>query len=331
MSGLYATIAWHEDLAEQQAADLAALLATRAAAPWHRIETVAARGSGLAAVWPESGAGWRTAAVTADAEQTAAVQVGGDAAQAARRLLELADPAHLAQRRMTPLGYAAIHCRPGRLLIASDRLGTHPVYLRQRPYGYAVATSALPLARLEPRASLDPLAVASLLTLGQLIGTRTLFAGIEALPAGAIWTLAPDSRQETRATWPPWPEPAGTLRERVTNLHRALRASIDAAAHPGIPGLLLSGGLDSRLLAALLVNGQQPPRAYTFGAAGCADIQLARRVASELRLEHEVAPTTAAALRQVLRHGVALTDGMISLLHFHGLELLPVMRTAVDV
>ena len=61
-----------------------------------------------------------------------------------------------------------------------------------------------------------------------------------------------------------------------------------AAARSSSPRLSLSGGHDSRLLAAALVHAGHRIVASTGGPAASADVVIARRVASTLGLEHKV-------------------------------------------
>jgi asparagine synthase (glutamine-hydrolysing) len=95
--------------------------------------------------------------------------------------------------------------------------------------------------------------------------------------------------------------------------------------------VLLSGGLDSRLVLAHLVRAGARPRAYTFGEPETADAVLAARVAAELRVPHTFAPWTPAALGEVIAHAVWLTDGQVPAHHLHGTDLLPVLRREVAV
>ncbi|MFB4303132.1 asparagine synthase-related protein [Actinomadura sp. NTSP31] len=69
-------------------------------------------------------------------------------------------------------------------------------------------------------------------------------------------------------------------------------ALVDAAAplgrHPEPVELVLSGGRDSRLMAAVLKAAGVPFTGATHGFADDPDVVLARRVAEELGIEHHV-------------------------------------------
>ncbi|MGD8396441.1 MAG: asparagine synthase-related protein, partial [Candidatus Eiseniibacteriota bacterium] len=347
MTTLLGALAWHDDPSGavdggghpvatagpgvgQAAADLDRLLAHRPAAPWHEVERRDGVAGSVAVVSPASAAGWRPAAVGGAPHELVAVVAGGNAAPGVARLAATADVAELTRRRLLPVTYAGARLRGDRLELVADRLGSHPLYVRRRPYGLVFGTSALLLALLEPRSRLDPLTVAALLCFGQPLGRRTLFEDVEALPAGAVGTWTARGSTQHAPDWPPLEAACGHLADRARALGAALEAAVTAGHHAGQAGLLLSGGLDSRLLLALLAPVQGPLAAYTFGADGCLDIQLARRVTAHVEVTHRVRPTTAEALGRTLRHGVALTDGTVSTLHFVGLEVLPGMRDEVD-
>ncbi len=133
------------------------------------------------------------------------------------------------------------------------------------------ATNLLSLA--EPGLGLDPAGVADLLAWGAPIGARSLLVGVEA----------------RRAPWSPSPPPIhpGALSddERADRLWTLLVEAL-AAAGPG--RVALSGGLDSRAVAAAAVQAGHAVDAGTFGDADAADLPAACAVAQILGLRHDV-------------------------------------------
>jgi hypothetical protein len=307
---------------------LAQVLAHRPAASWEETEVVAAPGAAFAVVAPAvrdpAFDGRDTAAVGSAHGRVAAAIAGGEAQRAVSRLL------HPAPRQedttLVPFPYAAVTWDARRLDIHLDRLGAWPLYLRRLPGRVLLGTAALPLAQCAPTCDLDPEGVAELLTLGQLLGARTLYRGIEALPAGARWTLTAGEARTRRLEFRDEPAANRPLDQAADMILAALDEAVRIAPVSPRPGLLLSGGLDSRLVLALLLRQNHAVRAFTFGALGCADLELARRVTETLGTSHRAAPWSAAAWAQVFDHAVALTDGHVSGLHFHGTDLLPEMR-----
>jgi hypothetical protein len=124
--------------------------------------------------------------------------------------------------------------------------------------------------------------------------------------------------------------PAGgrSLPQVADRIQDALSAAIGDALREcaGPAGVLLSGGLDSRLVLAHLAGAGALPTAWTFGAPEAADVRLAGAVARELQVPHTIHPWTPTALARVLPDCVALTDGQVPVHHLHGTDLLPLLR-----
>lgn len=356
MAGLFAVVLFASpgDPNSAVAAErlLAHIKATRPAARWERVATAIA-GSGAFAViaagreetadspgmsppaapLPVPGSGLRdlgNAALAVAGGACALAVAGGPAAPLVERLLaEMLRGSCPATWRQTllPFPHAALSFDGERLAMALDPLGAWPVYVRRLPGGLAIGTAALPLARLAPARDLDPAGVTELLAFGQLLGNRTLYADVEALPPGARVLATRAGIEVTRIELASAPAPRRAIGAAADSLLAALTAAVEQSLGPGeTPGLLLSGGLDSRLLLALLAARSPLMTALTFGEPGSADEIYARRAATTAQVPHHVAPWTAGALARVLPHAVALTDGQVPAVHFHGTDILPALR-----
>jgi Asparagine synthase len=361
MAGLFAVVQWTLDTSDpsQDRAPgapsavedvLTSLLRARPQASFEQRVRLAGRGGAVAVSAPGSGPaltagaaadlGWAAAGVGADGGRIAALVASGPAAAGLAGLL--AGPKGRASP-LLPYPHAAILWDGEELHVWMDELGAWPLYFRRlSPRALAIGTAALPLATLSPAAELDRLAVAELLAFGQPLATRTLFAGIEALPPGARAVFGPERTAIASAIPADRPAPRRPLGAAAERIDRALAESIalvDAAKPvPAVaggagapergPGVLLSGGLDSRLVLAHLVRSEAHPRAYTFGEPDTADAELAARVAAALGVPHTFAPWTPAGLTRVLAHAVWLTDGQVAAHHLHGTDLLPALRLA---
>jgi asparagine synthase (glutamine-hydrolysing) len=188
----------------------------------------------------------------------------------------------------------------------------------------------LPLALLAPVSDFDPEGVAELLSVGQLFGRRTLFREVEALPPGARYTIEADSVRRGRFRPADSPAPRRPLDRAADEILAALDEITERGSPPGaMPGVLLSGGLDSRLVLALLVRHGQAARAITFGQPRSTDLSYARRVTEVLGVPHRIADWTPEGLGRVLAHAVALTDGQVAAIHFHGMDVLDGLRSEV--
>ncbi|WP_176611436.1 asparagine synthase-related protein [Actinomadura sp. WMMB 499] len=128
----------------------------------------------------------------------------------------------------------------------------------------------------------------------------TPFAGVRALPADAVLTAAPGRGATVRERAVPDAEPMpADARERRRRVQRLAEALVDAAAPLAAHGepveLALSGGRDSRIMAAVLRAAEVPMIATTHGFADDPDVVLARRIAGLLGLEHRVSLTATTA------------------------------------
>ncbi len=353
MAGLFAVVRWGRDPRQADRAselELAQLLSRRPAGHWEEMRTAAVGNGAFAVIAAPTSQPVRpampsaassaleslrivdlgTAALAAAGGECAAAVAAGPAADVATALLRQARPP--APAFTAPLGlascpHAALHWDGERLNLALDLLGAWPFYVRELPDGLAVGTAALPLALLSPVAALDPLGVVEMLAFGQLLGPRTLYAGVTALPPGARATFSATGASIERAELPLTPAPRRSLRTAADRIATAIAASVELSlTADDAPGLLLSGGLDSRFLLALLAARSPRVTATTFGQPGCADLVYARRAAEIAGVSHRFAPWTPDGLARTLVHCVALTDGHVPAIHFHGADILPALR-----
>ncbi|MEO7005444.1 MAG: asparagine synthase-related protein [Terrimesophilobacter sp.] len=159
-----------------------------------------------------------------------------------------------------------------------------------------LSTSAL-FAGWARRAEFDHTAIAVQSLLGWQLGQRTLFSGVDKLAPDAVAHLdaegvrvsAPERKHETEIP----------LKEAVSMTAELLRASLNALLddHPDAV-LQLTGGQDSRLLlSAIPLARRHGLRAMTLGVPGSGDVIVAKRLAEQYGLRHEV-------------HGLAALDGL---------------------
>jgi Asparagine synthase len=134
----------------------------------------------------------------------------------------------------------------------------------------------------------DALLYAGLLGPGYPLGAVTPFTGVRALSPATTCHVAGGTVTETeRAALTggtvSGPDAAARVAEALVQAVTPLR---DASAPVE---LSLTGGKDSRLIAAALARAGVPVRARTYGFADHPDVVVAAQVARELGLEHEVA------------------------------------------
>ena len=168
------------------------------------------------------------------------------------------------------------------LVLARDRFGIKPLYLAETADGLAFASEIAPLLALGASDEPDPVAIAEYLGLGYVPGEATGLRAVQKLAPGHTLVVE-DGRRDEQPYWTLTPRPAAlaeTLAEAV-RLH--LRSDVPLA-------VLLSGGLDSSLIAALAAEEvEQPLRTFTVGFADAEydEREPARAVAQALGTQHE--------------------------------------------
>jgi len=198
-----------------------------------------------------------------------------------------------------------------RLLLARDRFGIKPLYLADVSDGLAFSSELAPLLALGASSEPDLEAIADYLVLGYVPGTQTGVLGARKLAPGAL-LVHEDGRTREEQWWRPEPREhplEETLAEAV-RLH--LRSDVPLA-------VLLSGGLDSSLIASLAAHELDLPlRTFTVGFSDAAyderepAREIARAIGSqheELMVETDVAedlPAIAAQLEQPLADPAAI-------------------------
>jgi asparagine synthase (glutamine-hydrolysing) len=158
--------------------------------------------------------------------------------------------------------FAIVEQATGRLVMARDRLGIKPLYLTRDSHRLRFASS-LPalLAGGGVDTALDPVALHQYLSLHAVVAPpRTVLAGVTKLPPATVRTVEPDGTTRDQRYWQPAyvrrPEHAGMdARDWQDAVLAALRTAVRRRTVADVPvGVLLSGGLDSSLIVALLAE-----------------------------------------------------------------------------
>jgi asparagine synthase (glutamine-hydrolysing) len=154
--------------------------------------------------------------------------------------------------------------RERRLVLARDRYGIKPLHYRAQDDGIVFASEL----RALPRDEVDLDALEAFLAFNSVPAPFSIFQGTRKLPQGhlLIWNGGVELQRFSR------PAPAADTRdedeaELVEELRARLRDSVRAHLVSDVPvGVLLSGGVDSCMLAALAAEeSAEPLRTFSIG------------------------------------------------------------------
>lgn len=260
----------------------------------HRVEALA-RVSLPFAARPYRSAMWRAPT------GRAALWAWDEEADADEELLDIAPDGLSASawggyRYMVPNGDASgvtIDGATGSLGASTSLSRLAPVYWTRTDEAWLVSGRALLLARLRSRdgtPAYDPMSLAPLIIDGYFRNDRTPYQGVDVLgPAGTLEVHDDGARTTVQ-------DPAalrcGELvpgEQDLDELMREIRHSVSSSVHGDVV-CTLTGGRDSRLVAATLHALGVPFRARTRGAPDHPDVMVAARVAAALGVPHERIP-----------------------------------------
>jgi asparagine synthase (glutamine-hydrolysing) len=163
-----------------------------------------------------------------------------------------------------------------RLTLGRDRFGIKPLYLATTTDGKRLRfASTLPalLAGGDIDTGIDPVALEHYLMWHAVVPPpHTMLRGVRKLPPATVATIEADGRRTDQCYWQLSVAPDAALAkttpgEREDLLEAALRRAVDRRMVADVPvGVLLSGGVDSSLVVALLAeSGQRHLNTFSIG------------------------------------------------------------------
>jgi asparagine synthase (glutamine-hydrolysing) len=197
--------------------------------------------------------------------------------------------------------FAILERDSGRVVLARDRLGIKPLYLAEVPGALRFA-STLPalLAAGDVDTDIDPAALHHYMTFHAVVpAPRTILKGVRKLRPATILTIAPDGTRREETYWQvsfgTRPEDKGVSAEEWRDAVRAtLKTAVERRRIADVPvGVLLSGGLDSSLVVALLAaSGQRDLKTFAIGFDSVGNLkgdeyQYSDLVAREFATDHQ--------------------------------------------
>ena len=166
-------------------------------------------------------------------------------------------------------GLAIWDVRNRRLVVARDAMGIKLVYYKIRNGQFTFGSEIRPiLAAQDSKPEVDPVALKLFLQFRYTPSPLTIFQGIRKLAAGTMLVVEKGKCREERwynFTPVPFPRPKEET-EAARELLELYKGAVQRHLLSDVPvGILLSGGLDSGLLLALMNEQGGPWPAYTIG------------------------------------------------------------------
>lgn len=215
------------------------------------------------------------------------------------------------------------------LLVASDRFGLYPIYYSEESRRVFVASELRPiLLGRRGNPDFDRQAIIDLLGFGHLLDDRTLFENIRRLPEGHFLSISEKTVELKRFVDVQDPLPAAVQNqgEAIRKLRSAIMTSVKAHSDSEPTAILLTGGLDSRLIAAAQQRLGYRVTTYATGDSYSAQAMLAGRTATALGAEHRFQALTPMLYLESLQRTVWLSAGMVSAARGLRLGLIPLLR-----
>lgn len=218
------------------------------------------------------------------------------------------------QRLNGMFAFCIFDSRNRTLFLARDRAGKKPLYYRDSKAGFSFA-SELKALMADPSLSreVDPDALEHYLALGYVPGDMCMLRGVQKLPQGHAMLYRLDRGE--RHVWSYWDLPAPehgqmTGEELTDELEELLSDAVRRRMIADVPvGIMLSGGLDSSIVTALVArSASSPVKTFTvsFPGAGMYDeASFARTVAEHFGTDHTelvAEPTSLELLAQLAVH-----------------------------
>ncbi|HZN80520.1 MAG TPA: N-acetylglutaminylglutamine amidotransferase [Mycobacterium sp.] len=168
----------------------------------------------------------------------------------------------------------------GVVTLARDRLGIKPLYLAETPGRLRFASTVRALLDAgEVDTELDRYALHHYMSFHSVVpAPRTIYRGVRKMPPATVRVIQPDGAHVDTVYWTPLFErdPARaswTERDWQEALMDALRAAVERRMVADVPvGVLLSGGIDSSIVVALLAEqGQHGLATFSIGFDSAGD------------------------------------------------------------
>jgi len=222
-----------------------------------------------------------------------------------------------------------------RIIVANDQHGQRHLYFTKNGNRFIFSSEVKAILKDHTfKKDIDHEAIADFFAFGRILGEKTFFTRIRAIPPASIIIWDKGNLYEKRY----WEFRFGdTSSEKSSSYYvdRLVRLFTKAAKKRTEGkrrlGVFLSGGLDSRTVAAAVRNQVQKLSTFTYGLEGGDEVNTARKVAESLGAEHHFVELRKDFLAEYAEKATYLTDGMLPCAHIWWMSLLETARKNVDI
>ncbi len=218
--------------------------------------------------------------------------------------------------------------RARKLTVANDRMGLYPLYYAHFN-GELIFGSGVRALLADPTLSreVDLVAISEFLRFDHVFNDRTLLENVHLLPQASLLTFG-GGKMDIRPYWTleyPRQYKLQTEQSLIEQLNHHLKQAIKRQAPGDIPaGILLSGGLDSRVILAVLRDGivDESFHTFTWGIPGADDVRFAKELAHKAGVQHHYFELRPDWLLDMAAEGVRATDGLGNVINLHAMATL---------
>ena len=210
-----------------------------------------------------------------------------------QEIANLIDADHLAEMDGV-FALAHFDLKKQELTLVNDRLGYRPLYYTQTNewFAYASEVKAL-LAIVEKLPDIDDTSLRQFWGFSYILGERTWWKGIELIPPANIWKISANGIQH-REYWSfdAIDRQLKPEKEVIDEFGLLWAQAVRQRIKPGLMPILLSGGLDSRLVLAEWLAQGITSSAINFGSKNSTDYQIALLCAQAAKIPFDFTELT---------------------------------------
>jgi asparagine synthetase B (glutamine-hydrolysing) len=217
-----------------------------------------------------------------------------------------------------------------RLALGSDIYASRPLFYHHSNTDFTFGPSPFAVAAATGEKQIDAATLSQFLSFGLVAGDITWFENVKRLRAGHVLTVDSSGLHHSRYYRPRFTPQRMSKRDAAAGLVERLETALGRVTG-GRQALSLSGGGDSRLLAAVADRQQCSLPTFSFGESRSEDPRIAALVAKRFGCEHRRLDTRRDYLSSSLRDCVLHTHGQVAAVNFHGFSTRSQVKESADI